>query len=408
MRVLMLSELYPPFIGGSEQYVRNLGHELAARGHSVSVATISGSAAGMTDEGGVRVHRVRSSTQRLPVLLASGRPYHPPFPDPDVTSALRRIIADEQPAVVHAHNWMVHSFLPLKELSGAALAMTLHDYGVACAKRSLLYRDEECSGPGFSKCLHCAGRHYGTAKGMAITLGNWATQPLLRKMIDVFIPVSRAVARGNQLAELDVPFEVVPNFVPNGVADTADDGHPALATLPTQPFWLYVGALSRHKGLPVLLEAYRSLGAMGADDVPPLVVMGRQMGEAPIELPPGITFVEDAPHGAVMAAWRRASVGFIPSVFPDPCPTVAIEAMAAGVPVIGSRIGGLPDLVDDGRTGMLVAPGDVAALAAAMRRALDAPDVLRAMGSAARERAPRFMAADVVTRIERIYEGLAA
>ncbi len=155
MRVLMLSELYPPFIGGSEQYVRNLGRELVARGHSVAVATIAadtpGAGAGISDEDGVRVHRVRSSTQRLPQLLPSGRPYHPPFPDPDVTLALRRIVAEERPSIVHAHNWMVHSYLPLKHSSGAALAMTLHDYGIACAKRSLLYRGAQCSGPGFSK-----------------------------------------------------------------------------------------------------------------------------------------------------------------------------------------------------------------------------------------------------------------
>jgi glycosyltransferase involved in cell wall biosynthesis len=392
--------------------VRNLGRELVARGHSVAVATIAGDTpgadAGISEEDGVRVHRLRSSTQRLPQLLPSGRPYHPPFPDPDVTLALRRIVAEERPSIVHAHNWMVHSYLPLKHSSGAALAMTLHDYGIACAKRSLLYRGAQCSGPGFSKCLHCAGRHYGTGKGMAITLGNWATQPLLRHMVDVFIPVSRAVAVGNELAESDVPFEVVPNFAPDDVADRADDAHPALAALPATPFWLYVGALSAHKGVPVLVDAYRRLSATGTDGVPPLVVMGRQMGESPIDLPRGITVIEDAPHAAVMAAWRRASLGFIPSVFPDPCPTVAIEAMASGVAVIASRIGGLPDLVDDGRTGILVEPGDPAALAGAMRRALQAPDEFGAMAVAARARAPRFMATEVVQRIMRIYDGLAA
>src|SRR3954471_2702285 len=112
MRVLMLSELYPPFIGGSEEYVRNLSRGLVERGHQVSVATIAADNEPSTaDEDGVIVHRLRSSVGRLNALMPSGRPYHAPAPDPDVTLALRRIMRDERPEVVHAHNWMVSSFL---------------------------------------------------------------------------------------------------------------------------------------------------------------------------------------------------------------------------------------------------------------------------------------------------------
>src|SRR4051794_1743607 len=128
MRVLMLTELYPPFIGGSEEYVRNLARGLVERGHKVSVATIAaGNEPSTSDEDGVTVHRLRSSVGRLSALSPSGRPYHAPAPDPDVTLALRQILKDEKPDVVHAHNWMVSSFLPLKEASDAALVMTLHD-----------------------------------------------------------------------------------------------------------------------------------------------------------------------------------------------------------------------------------------------------------------------------------------
>jgi glycosyltransferase involved in cell wall biosynthesis len=400
MRVLMLTELYPPFIGGSEEYVRNLARGLVARGHQVSVATVAADNVESTsDEDGVTVHRVRSTIGRVGALMPSGRPYHAPAPDPDVTLALRRIVRDEKPDVVHAHNWMVSSYLPLKEASDAALVMTLHDYSPICAKRSLFYRGAECSGPGFSKCLHCAANNYGTARGEVITLATWASAPLVRRTVDYFIPVSRAVATRNDLAkDEDVAYEVVPNFVPDDVVATANPDHGALGMLPTTGFWLYVGALSKHKGVHVLLDAYAGVGG-----APPLVVIGRQSPEAPVDLPAGVIQLTDLPHDAVMAAWQRATLGIVPSLFPDPCPTVVLEAMAAGVPIVGSRNGGMSDLVVDSETGVLVPPGDALALREALCRVLADERGRKRMAKAAAKRAPQFMAGTVVPRIEQIY-----
>jgi glycosyltransferase involved in cell wall biosynthesis len=400
MRVLMLTELYPPFIGGSEEYVRNLSRGLVARGHQVSVATVAAdNQPSTTDEDGVTVHRVRSSTGRVSALMPSGRPYHAPAPDPDVTLALRQIVRDEKPDVVHAHNWMVSSFLPIKSTSDAALVMTMHDYSIVCAKRSLFYKGTECSGPGFSKCLHCAATNYGTARGELITLATWASAPVLRRTVDYFIPVSRAVAQRNELAnDSDVAYEVVPNFVPDDVVSTANAEHPALADLPANGFWLYVGALSKHKGVHVLLDAYA-----GIPGAPPLVIVGRQSPEAPVDLPAGVIQLTDLPHDAVMAVWKRAALGIVPSLFPDPCPTVVLEAMAAGVPVVGSRNGGMSDMVIDGESGFLVEAGAELQLREALCRVLVDEPGRKKMAAAAKKRAPQFMASSVVPRIEAIY-----
>ena len=400
MRVLMLTDLYPPFIGGIEQHVRNLSHGLVARGHEVTVATMSvtGQPA-VANDAGVRVVRLRGTAQRLESYTSpAGSPHAPPFPDPEIVAGLRKEVRRCSPDVVHGHNWLVRSFIPLKRRSGAALVYTLHDYGVVCAKRSFVYHGLPCSGPGPLKCLECAGRNYGAARGAAIVTGNWLMQPAERSAVDMFLPVSTAVARGNELVEQTMPHEVVPNFVPDDVAERSDPADPALAALPSLPFWLYVGALSRHKGLHTLLAAYRSIAG-----APPLVVIGAQWADTPAEFPTNVTVLRNLPHAAVMAAWARASLAIVPSVFPDPCPTVAMEAMACGLPIVASDGGGLPDLVDDGITGLLVPPANVRALREALAAMANKPDLAKQMGAAGRQKVGAFTASAVVGRIEGIY-----
>ena len=85
------------------------------------------------------------------------------------------------------------------------------------------------------------------------------------------------------------------------------------------------------------------------------------------------------------AVMRYISVVVVPSRY-EPFGIVAVEAMASGRPVVASAVGGLSEIVADGRTGLLVPPGDPDRLAGALSRLLDLPDVRAAMGSAARQR----------------------
>jgi glycosyltransferase involved in cell wall biosynthesis len=236
---------------------------------------------------------------------------------------------------------------------------------------------------------------------MVITLGNWAMQLAERSRVDKFLAVSNAVASANGLANRRLPFEVVPNFVPDGVAENRDPDHPALRALPDQPFWLFVGALSEHKGISVLLDAYRSM-----EGAPPLVLIGPRWHDTPSTFPANTVIIDGLPHPAVMQAWHRSSLAIIPSVFPDPCPTVAMEAMACGVPIVASRVGGLPDLVLDGETGILVEEGNASKLRAALIQVMNDDAAVAAMGRAARDHVKRFTAGPVIDRIEEIYREL--
>jgi len=399
----MLAQFYPPGIGGEERHVRDLGIELAVRGHDVSLATLwhKGLADFEIDQG-VRIHRIHGTMQRMSVLFSyADHHFAPPFPDPESLWALRRIILQERPDIIHAHNWIVHSFTPLKAWSKAKLVMTLHDYSLVCVQKRLMSHGVRCTGPGLMKCLNCATDFYGIIKGPPSTLANrfWAERE--RQAVDMFLPVSQAVVEGTQLAKHKVPYRIIPNFVPDNADIACDDANPFLAQLPKEDFLLFVGDLMPDKGVNVLLQAYAEM-----DTQMPLVLIGRPAAGLSESLPPNVLLMGGWSHDAVMGAWSRCSIALVPSICPDSCPTVAMEAMSMGRPIIASRIGGLSDIVVDGETGFLVPPGDPHELRKAIQCLLDDPVRRERMGKMAKQRVVEFQAKSVVSRIEQVYQEL--
>ena len=400
MRILMVSDFYPPLLGGVEVFVRNLAVQLSARGHEVAVATLrTGDLPGFELVDGVRVHRIQTTAQRAAWLFRHPtRPWAPPLPDPEATAALQRIVARERPEIVHGHDWLARCFLPLKPLGEARLVMSLHYYTISCAKKTLMYRDAPCSGPGPAKCLACASSHYGVWKGPPIVLSNFAFAAFERQAVDLFIPVSRATALGNGISESDSPLEVIPSFVPDASEGNSHALDRFLTQLPAGDFMLFVGDLRLFKGIAPLLEAYECL-----HEPPPLVLVGKVWPETPDRLPSGVVVRRDWPNAAVLEAHRRALFTLVPSIWPEPFGLVIIEAMAAGRPVIGSRIGGIQEIIDDELTGLLVEPGDARALGAAMQRLLDDAGLREQMGQNARGEAESYRARTIVPRFERAY-----
>ena len=111
----------------------------------------------------------------------------------------------------------------------------------------------------------------------------------------------------------------------------------------------------------MLLQAYGQLSG-----APRLVLAGRVPSEPWLKVPDGAELLGVVPYGDVIALMRAASIVVVPSKSLDPCPTVVLEAMASGRPVVAAASGGIVDLVDDGVTGVLVPPGDTERLAAAL------------------------------------------
>jgi glycosyltransferase involved in cell wall biosynthesis len=189
----------------------------------------------------------------------------------------------------------------------------------------------------------------------------WAVRPLVRRA-RVVVCASRELAREAEgLGAREV--RVVPADV---------DAPPSVGPPEAPPHALYVGRLSEEKGVRELAVAAEGL---------PLVVVG----DGPLrELFPGATgFV---PHDRLGPYYEAASVVVVPSRR-EGYGMTAREAMAHGRPVVATAVGGLLDAVEDGVSGLLVPPGDVAALRGALERLLTDESLREQLGDAARERA---------------------
>jgi len=396
----MLAQFYAPIVGGEERMTQSLSSALAARGHDVAVATLRHPGTDAFEErDGVRVHRLGGLSHRFGgVYSDNARRHAPPLPDPETTLALRRVLARERPDVVHGHNWLSIAYLPLARRGQHPYVLSLHDYSLICANKRMMRMGDPCNGPGPLKCVRCAADQYGRAVGPAVALATRWARGAQQRAVDLFLPVSREVASRCGLERAGVEYEVVPNFISEHAAPEPFDSA-LLERLPSEPFILYVGDLAADKGIGVLLDAHARMRRSV-----PLVLIGRAADPELLAPREGVVDLGMLPHGAVLEAWRRCAIGVVPSITPDAFPTVALEAMKAAVPVVASRVGGLPESVVENETGVLVPPGDAVALAGALERLMDDPALRERLGAAGRERVPMFTAPAVIPRYEAAYE----
>lgn len=405
MRILQITDSYPPATGGLERTVQALARELAGLGHRVDVATLSYPGAPRQErEGPVTVHRLEGWTRHLRRFSTDpGHHFHPTSPDPQLVRRLQSLVEELRPEIVHAHGWVLHSCLGLRLPAGSALVVTLHDYSLVCAKKTMIYRDElddRCSGPSLRRCVPCANGFYGPVKGVALTLGLAEARRRLAR-VAMFLPISAAVAAACLPGVGQERIAVIPSFVSDDVAaGAASRQRPDF--LPRADFVLFVGALGEHKGLGLLAEAHRRMAT-----AVPLVVIGSPRADTPALLGTAerpVILRKGVPHDQIMAAFAAAAVVAVPSRWPEPQGLVAVEAMASGVPVVASRVGGLSEVVVPGTTGLLVAPGDAGELADAIDRLLTDPALRAQMGAAGAARAVDYMACSVVRLVTDAYD----
>jgi starch synthase len=184
---------------------------------------------------------------------------------------------------------------------------------------------------------------------------------------------------------------------------------------PARPSVAFVGRVTRQKGLPVLLRAAEQLDpaaqlvlCAGQADTPDLAAEVAGLAEHLRATRPGIIWIPAMlAKTEVIQILSHATVFACPSLY-EPLGIVNLEAMACGTAVVGSRVGGIPEVVADGRTGLLTPPGDPDALAAALNELISDPGRAAALGRTGRERAlAEFSWAQIAAQTAELYGTLA-
>jgi starch synthase len=355
-RVALLTREYPPEVyGGAGVHVTYLARELA----SLVDLTVHCQGADRPD---AVAHRpwdlLADANQALQVISA------------DLSMAAAVSAAE----LVHSHTWYANLAGHLASmLYGIPHVMTMHSL------EALRPWKAEQLGGGYTVSSWCERVSAGSAAAVV------------------------AVSEGMRADVLTAYPEISPErirVIRNGIDTTEYAPDPRTDVLERRgidlhrPYVIFVGRITRQKGLPVLLRAASRLIpeaqlviCAGQADTPEQLAEVTELVDGLRASRSGVLWIpEMLPKREVNQLHSHATVFACPSVY-EPLGIVNLEAMACGTAVVASRTGGIPEVVADGETGLLVPPGDDEQLAAALNALLADPDRARAMGQAGRKRA---------------------
>lgn len=354
MKILNIGQNYR-VAGGSDRYFMSLAQLLEGRGHSVVPF-----AARHPDNRGTEWAEyfpagvdTRSPGLRDVLRFVYSLP---------AKEGIDRLLSVWEPDIAHLHVYygqLTASIFEPLEQAGIPTVQTLHDCKLGCPVRTFVSRGEICEACGGEQFWQALPRRCNEGSFLRTGLNvleayvsRWSGDV---KGVDHFVAPSRFLREKMLEHEILDPGEITvqPNFVDPDLFSPADG--------PGRHF-LYVGRVRRMKGIGTLVRAASTL-----TDVP-LVVVGEGRDREQLEETTrdrGLDHVRfpGFREGSELHALIRGAVAVVvPSEMYENCPMAILEAMALGRPVIGSRIGGVPELVEDGTDGLLFAPGDVEGL----------------------------------------------
>jgi glycosyltransferase involved in cell wall biosynthesis len=363
VRVLLLSTSMG--MGGADQQLLSAALGLRDRGHEVRIVSLT-----PLGEMGARARAAGLRTDSLEMRRG--------IPDPRGLARLVRLVRDWRPTVLHSH--MLHANLMARAVRlfapVPAVVSTIHNIYEGGRLRMLGYR-------------------------------------LTNGLVDHMTIISQAAA-DRFIRERIVPSALL-EVVPNGVDTERYRGVPAGTRerlraslgLGSEFAWLAVGRFEAAKDYPTMLRAFDRVRARRPDAVLLLVGRGSLQAEtqalaASLGLEERVRFVgtrEDIPEFMTVAD------GYVMSSAWEGMPMVLLEAAAAGLPIVATRVGGNQEVVQDGASGFLVPPADDQALATAMLRLMERPEAeRRAMGARGHDHVRQhYGLARVVDRYEAAY-----
>ena len=369
MRILFVNDFY--YGGGAEFVFRSLANAFEGMHHEVFTAT--------STKADVRNHyRISCVKGDISFLLLKRTTYV--NNDPLADASVRKIFEKVRPDLIHCHNLYRISLAPLLVAREKAIpcVLTVHDYWPICPKRSMIAPDSRiCERSDWNKCaFYCIHRKAGLFLSPFLRHAFKRRREILssRKRFSV-VCVSDFVRRAMGRFGLDdQTFRVVYNgidlerFIP---AEKSSD----------EKMIMYVGPTVENKGFYEFVKIagkvksripdarFVAVGGTTSADFGCVENLGRAKLNDLIEL------------------YQRATCVCIPPLWPEPFPTVALEAMACGTPVLAYATGGIPEIVDNGTTGFLVERGDIEGLRDRIVSLLRNKDLLEMLSKQSRKRA---------------------
>lgn len=359
-RVVFFTHTFvPDYIGGAEVSLYHTCRGLQARGFDCAVLVVNSRGRDRSDRwydvDGIPVHRVtwRTKKRRPMTDLFDARVF------PLVYGDLRRL----RPDILHVHNVAQATLAPFvaAQASGTPTVCTLHDHWMLCPNNMLFRADCTVCDPAQNpegRCGQCYRRYE-----------YWADLPQRRQWMERLTHnVARFISPSQALIDLHVAggfdrerFRLVPYALdaPDWVEPTHEQVLEACHAAQNQPTMVFAGGGVANKGADVVLRAIPGL----LEAIPNLQFVIAGSGEPEYfqqfaRYAPQVRVLGKVPFGEMRALFAAADLSLMASIWPENSPVVIYENFQVGTPMLGSAIGGVPELIDEGRTGYLFPPND--------------------------------------------------
>jgi len=295
---------------------------------------------------------------------------------------IQRLIEEDPPDVVHVHSlypMFSPSVLVACRRAGIPVVMTLHNQSLTCPTWHHLYKGnvcEECTGGHEYRCVlkNCRENVF---ESIAYALRSSVARSFRIFYDNVTLFIVMTNFSKNKLINSGFRENQIV-VVPNAACISNVGNKPS-----TGEYIAYAGRISKEKGISTLLSA-----SMQNTELPIRIAGdGPQYSEIAAQAPSNVMFVGMLNRAELDDYYNHAQFVVLPSICYESFPVVAVEAMSHSLPIIASRLGGLPEVIEDGITGLLFEPGNSMDLANKMHLLWKNPELCRKMGKAGREKA---------------------
>jgi glycosyltransferase involved in cell wall biosynthesis len=445
LKILQVVHSFPPHnIAGTEVYTRDLSRELSRKHkvvvfHRVNDKQQDEFAVTTRQEDGLEIHTVNNTFRRC-------ESFEMTYDNPVITGAFEKVLDAVRPDVVHIQHLLFLSvgMIDAAKARGIPVAFTPHDYWLVCPQCQLLKNNmRACDQHTVSDCMECMKFHLNLRKDVMRvywSLRSFLPDTLVQVIKNAYLALAKLFLAGKReqreqielrsarllKAARQVDLFLAPSnflrqkFIDYGIPETQvrtlplgyDSSRPMIAKKKSENGnvrFIFIGTLLPSKGVHVLIEAFNGIRGSNAE----LRIYGRETTYKGLEhylkqikeMPrnPNVHFMGGFDNKDAGEIYSQADVLVVPSLWYENFPLVIQEAFLSKTLVLASRMGGIPDLIEDGVNGLLFDAGDSGQLKEKIRFVMNNPDFLQ---KAAQKMPSVRTMAEHVADIEDVYQRL--